>query len=398
MVVLLCGNAALQAQLDPVKRELIQLGYNQPLHGRGPLSGYAFYYLNLPDFYQTNLTLRLAVAPVYLDSELGFAHLIGPNTDFGIGVAGGGFADSYPEIRGGNYLRAESFTGHGGGLSASVYHLFNPGRMIPLNGVVRVESHYSTYERDSATAPGFQLPADRGNFNFRTGLRWGGKEPLMMPQVAMELSAWYEVLLRTGSDTYGFSGDRSVETVSHLFWARGLLTYTLPELQHTFNVSLTMGTSFDADRFSAYRLGGLLPMAAEFPLTLPGYYFQEISARRFALVGGNYVLPLDKKKQWAVNLIAATAGVDYVRGLEQPGRWHSGVGGGMTYRSPHDSWQLVVGYAYGIDAIRKNERGAHSVGVLVQFDLERAKVPLFDPGENPIRSRGLQRIFGRFFD
>src|SRR6267142_2452772 len=94
IAVFLCGGVVLQAQLDPEKRELIQLGYNQPLHGRGPLSGYAFYYLNLPDFYRTNLTLRVAVAPVYLDSELGFAHLIGPETDFAIGLAGGGLAGS----------------------------------------------------------------------------------------------------------------------------------------------------------------------------------------------------------------------------------------------------------------------------------------------------------------
>ena len=34
--------------------------------------------------------LRLALAPVYLDSELGFVHGLGPQTDFAIGAAGGG--------------------------------------------------------------------------------------------------------------------------------------------------------------------------------------------------------------------------------------------------------------------------------------------------------------------
>src|SRR5437899_7955104 len=76
------------AQLDPEYRRLLQLGYNQPLEGKGPIAAYGFFYYNNPHFYATNLTLRAAVAPVYLDSELGFKGLLGPNTDVGIGVAG----------------------------------------------------------------------------------------------------------------------------------------------------------------------------------------------------------------------------------------------------------------------------------------------------------------------
>src|SRR4051812_23776646 len=97
------GASVGRAQIDPSKRELIQLGYNLPLEGNGPISAYAFYYLNLPHFYRTNLTMRLAVAPVYLDSELGISKVLGENTDLGIGLAGGGFADSYSEVRQGKY-------------------------------------------------------------------------------------------------------------------------------------------------------------------------------------------------------------------------------------------------------------------------------------------------------
>ena len=39
----LCAALDSQAQVDPTKRELIQLGYNLPLEGSGPLSAYAFY-------------------------------------------------------------------------------------------------------------------------------------------------------------------------------------------------------------------------------------------------------------------------------------------------------------------------------------------------------------------
>lgn len=385
------------AQIDPTKRELIQLGYNQPMEGRAPISAYAFYYLNLPHFYRTNLTLRFALAPVYLDSELGIAKALGPRTDLGLGLAGGGFADGYNEIRGGRYLEGESFSGHGGGVSASLYHLFNPDERIPLNGVIRIEAHYSSYVRDGDTATNFELPDDKGSINLRSGLRWGGREPLMLPDVAMELSVWQESQFRANSGFYGVDNDRRVEISSHLFWARGLLTYTLPKLQHSFTVTLTAGTSIGSDRFSSYRLGGIQPLASEFPLTLPGYYFQEISAHRFILLGGQYSLPLDKENRWAFTATAATATVQYVSGLQQAGKWHSGVGGGIRYRSPKDAWQAVLAYAYGADAIRDNGRGAHSIGFLLQFDLERARVPLFDPGEQPLRSRVLQRLFNRTF-
>src|SRR5688500_637045 len=75
-----------QAQIDPIERELVQLGYNQPIEGKGPLGGYAFYYLNLPGFLETNLTLRVAIAPVYLDTELGIGKVFGPYTDVGVGL------------------------------------------------------------------------------------------------------------------------------------------------------------------------------------------------------------------------------------------------------------------------------------------------------------------------
>ena len=174
------------------------------------------------------------------------------------------------------------------------------------------------------------MPDDRTTFSVRTGLRWGGREPTLFPSLAMELSIWYEGQFRSDSGTYGF-GDRRVEPHSHLFWAEALLVYTLPELKHNFYLGLTAGTSMDADRFSAYRLGALLPLASEFPLALPGYYYQEISAENSCCSGGNYLLPLDAKQRWNLDATVATAWVDYLPGLEQPGHWHTGVGGGAFY-------------------------------------------------------------------
>ncbi|HWF20271.1 MAG TPA: hypothetical protein VG754_13460 [Verrucomicrobiae bacterium] len=385
---ILCPLVAV-AQIDPAKRELVQIGYNQSLIGQAPLSAYAFYYYNKPDFLnESNLTLRLAVAPVYVDSELGISHALGPDTDVGIGLAGGGFADSYYEVRQGKYLKAESFDGDGVTGSGSIYHLFNPGQRIPLNGLFRVEGHYADYIRDD-TAPNFVLPKDMTDFNIRTGFRFGGKEPVMVPDMAMELSLWYEGQFRLNSGDYGFNNDRHVNSISHLFWGRALLAYTLPESKQNFLVSVTAGDSIQADRFSAYRIGGFLPLAAEFPLSLPGYFYQELSATRFALFNVNYTVPIDAEKRFAFTAIASTAIMEYLPGLEQPGHWNSGVGGGLSYHSHSDAWRVLVDYGYGFNAIRDNGRGGQTIGILLQINLERTHPQYVVPGSGSGILRGL---------
>src|SRR5262249_29944264 len=160
-----------------------------------------------------------------------------------------------------------------------------------------------------------------------------------------------------------------------------------------FYVSLTAGTSVDADRLSGYRLGALLPLASEYPLPLPGYYYQEISARQFVLLSGDYMIPFDKKQRWNFDLTAATGFVDYLEGLEQPGHGHTGVGAGILYKTP--SFKFMVGYGYGVDAIRSHGRGANSIGVLMQFDWGEAKAAFFNPTD-PGLWRGLQQVFGLF--
>ncbi len=391
-----------QAQIDPYKRQLLQFGYNQPIEGRGPIAGYAFYYLNQPNLAGRDLTLRLAVAPTFLNSELGFRRTLGPHTDLAIGLAGGGFGDSYSEIRQGRLIDAESFTGHGGHASLSIYHRFNPEQRIPLNGILRGLVDYTVYERDDDTADTFVLPPDHTTYQFRAGLRWGGREPLLTPRLGMELSAWYEGRIRSEHGTYGFAGDRVLEANAHRFWGRALLALTLPRLEHTFNLTITVGTTQNPDRFSGYRLGGALPLVSEFRLDLPGYYYQEITARQFLLFNALYVFPVDSAKRWNITGFGAVAGVDYLAGLQQADDWLSGVGLGVGYTSPRRVWQVILAYAYGFDAIRSHGRGAQSVVLLLQYDFEarrREAYPSAAPVLDPERARGLERwfegIFGR---
>lgn len=366
------------------------------MEGQGPIAGYGFFYYNKPQFFSTNLTLRAAIAPIYLDAELGISHLLGEHTDLGIGVAGGGFADTYSEIRQGSLKKGESFTGDGGEVSASVYHLFNPDWRVPLYGIAKAGIHHSIFDRDSTTAPDFTLPDDLTSYRLRAGLRLGGREPTLNTPMAMEISVWYESFIRGQAMRYGFDGDREVERVSHLFWGRTLLKYTFEETQQYFDLSITGGFSLEADRFSAYRLGGVLPFVSEFPLSIPGYYYQELTAKRFALANGEYSFPITPNRQWRGSLFAGGALVSYLNGLEQPQWWHSGVGAGLTYVSASQNWFITLVYGHGFNALRHGEEGANNVGVLFQYDFDakkKARLRRFEPEVSPYGSKAGERLF-----
>jgi hypothetical protein len=365
--------ALASAQIDPVKRDLVQVGYNGVFEGKQPFSGYAYFYHNEPDFIRTNLTMRMALSPTYMDSELGIANGLGANTDVGFGIAGGGFADTYNEIHDGTYVSSESFNGYGGEGSMGIYHLFNPEQRIPLELVIRPVVHYTAYGNTADTAHDFTLPNNHVDGSVRAGLRLGGVEPTLFPALAMELSVWYEGHVRSAPGPYGEPGDMStLNRQSQLFWSEAAISYTFSNTQQNVYLRLTSGTSIDADKISCYRLGSFLPLIAQFPLSLPGYFYQEISAKQFILLNANYLIPLDKRNQWDLAFNASTAAVDYLPGEEQPGNWLSGVAGGIMWHSMNNRWKVMGNYAYGFNAIRSGNRGANSVGFLLQIDLGKA--------------------------
>lgn len=385
--------SAAYPQIDPKRRQLFQFGYNQPIQGKSPIAGYLFYYHNQPKFYK-NLTLRLAVAPVALDADLGIRGFFGEKTDVSVGLSGGGFADSYSEIRQGNHRKEESFTGHASEMSLNVYHRFNPRQVLPVYLVAKAMAHYTVFKKDASNPPGFSVPPDHLNLKGRTGLRVGGKEPTIFPRVGMELSVWHETQWRSARGTFGYK-DRELEEFSHLFRGRMMFAYTLPQ-EHRIELMVTTGSGTRLDRFSAFRLGGELPLREEFPLDLPGYYYQEISADRFILFGGYYTLPLEKKKRFGLTFFGDHARVNYLKGFEQPGDRHTGVGGALTFFSPGRAWKIIAGYAYGFNAIRDSGRGSHAVGVLLEFDFLAFRGEETDSGRpdaNPNKSRWLNRYF-----
>jgi len=360
-----------RAQIDPMRRDLFEFGYDQPLAGHAPVSAYLFYDFSRPQFGDAGHALRLTVSPVYLDGEWDIRGVLGPDTDVGIDVNGGGFAYDYDELSGGRWLRDQSFTGHGGGAGVSVYHLFNPDARIPLNGILRGAFRYVAYLRDSHNPPAFALPGNQPIASVRAGLRFGGVEPVLRPDLAAEVSGWYEGQVRFDPGTYGFAGDRNVQSTVHLFWARALLVYTTPKSGQRLSLHVIGGTTVHPDRFSAYRIGGTFTLASEFPLVLPGYYEGELSARRFVLVGAAYAIPLDAGQHWQLGFGASSARIAYTPGFEQPRAWNSGVSAELDYAPTTKSWKASLVYGRALDAVRSGHRGADSVSVLMQVDLEK---------------------------
>jgi hypothetical protein len=375
LLLLLATPGSVYAQLDPIQRSLLQIGYDQPINGRGPQSGYAYYYYNNPAIAGTNVLLRLAVAPIYLDGELGFRSLLSAHTDVGIGISGGGYGDNYYEVRQGNYHREESFDGHGGGLALGIYQLLNPSMRIPLSLVMKGGGRYSVFNRTGRTADTFEPPDDRFMPFVRAGLRFAGKEPVLYPDLGLELSVWFERQWRSSDGQYGFLGDRRVNSRVDLYWAYAGLDYAWTNTGHKASLAVTAGGSGDADRLGAWRLGGVLPLVAEFPLIIPGYYHQELTARRFTHFSASYLIPLDGTGRLQLRLEGAAAYLDELEGFEQPDSWQSGVGGGLTYTPKSKSYRIVARYGYGINAVREHrtEKGGHSVGLLVQYDFEQAR-------------------------
>lgn len=363
LIAFRCG-----AQIDPEHRALLELGYDQPLVGQGPQGIYAYFYYNHPDFFKTNAALRVAIAPAYLDSEVGFRQLLSPYTDLGLGINGGAYGDNYYEVRQGDYIKEESFDGHGGGVSASIYQLLNPGMLIPLNLVARGGFHYSTFDTADQTAAKFVLPQDQVNLFTRAGLRLAGKEPVLYPDLGLELSFWYERQWRLEDQTYGFANDRRINPGVNLYWLYAGLNYTFTNTGQQVSFAVTAGGSTDADRFSAWRLGGVLPLISEFPLTLPGYYYEELTARAFLHLYAAYDVPLDRSQRFKFRIEAAAANLDYLPGFEQSSVWQSGAGCGLTFAPRNKNFQIVLRYGYGFNAIRDGHEGAHSVGVLFQYD------------------------------
>jgi hypothetical protein len=175
------------------------------------------------------------------------------------------------------------------------------------------------------------------------------------------------------SQPYGFSDDRSISPNVDLYWLYAGLNYAWTNSGNQVSFAITAGGSTDADRFSAWRLGGVLPLVSEFPLTLPGYYYEELTATRFQHFYAGYDIPLDTADRVHFRLEAATAHLDYLPGFAQRSSWQTGAGAGLSFAPKNKNFEIILRYGYGFNAIRDGKEGAQSVGLLFQYNFEKRR-------------------------
>ncbi len=363
------GDGAAWAQIDPEPRANIELGIEGPLKGHGATSGYAFLLWNRPHLLDEDLYFRVVSAPTYLTSELVRDRWPAPGHALGLGFGGGLFPYDFNEFRNGDHKDGESFYGHGADVSLSYYRRLKIADVLPVEGQLRFRPQYVIYERTSDTSGRFRLPSDSLVYNGRAGVRIGGEPPELFPDLALELSVWYEASYRESAAAYGFAADPiRTEHLGQQLWGRAGSIFTVTRTQ-TIRAFLTAGAGADLDALTSYRLGSALPFRREFPLVLHGYYVDEIFARRFWLVNLAHRFPLwPDGDRVRLQLSFDYAQVDYLPRHVLPRSTLRGVGADLTI-SVRSGITLVLGYGYGIDAPRNSGFGGHEANVLLEFKL-----------------------------
>lgn len=382
--------AAANAQIDDSKRLLLEGGYEDGLGNPGPSAPYAFLYLNRPRVLGPGSAFRLAVAPVYADGELGVPGLFGSRTDLGLGFSGGGFAFGHAQVDRGNEKRGEAFIGHGGGPSVSLYPRIGKIGPVPVNGVFRVAMNYTDYVRTTRTDALFETPPDQVTGVARAGIRAGGIEPGLDKGRAVEASVWAEARVHDKPSEYGYADDRYIARAATLLWSR--IHVSLPgPLATRVAGGVNMGVGGHLGRLDAYRLGGMGTLTSEFPLVLPGYFTQEISARRFAHAWARTSFPYRDSRRFYIDLGIAGASLSPVPGTDPGSSRHLGFLMGVSYAPRKGGLHGQLAYGYAPTALRGTRRGAHALGLSFEIDF---LAPADKPFSPKTQQQGLRWLFG----
>ena len=271
-----------------------------------------YYYLNEPNFFHTNSPCAWRWRPSIWIRSWDWCICSGRNTDLG-------------DSAGGGWIRGQLLRGSPEGKYVPD-HPVPPTRRAEGShfGVSPVQSGatdsalwigagegpaITTFTRETMNWPGFVLPRNHSTLRLAGGFAGlGGREPLLHPDPGYGSLGLVRRTVSQRRRPLWVEGRPGAGARLAPVLGRALLIYTLPESKQSIDFSVTGGTSAQADRFSAYRLGGGLPLASEFPLSIPGYFYQELSARSFVSVSAQYTLPLDADKTWNLSPMGSLAG------------------------------------------------------------------------------------------
>jgi hypothetical protein len=170
------------------------------------------------------------------------------------------------------------------------------------------------------------------------------------------------------------TNDRHLNNTPQRLFARTQIHFTTFHDQHYVVAGLQGGAAFDSDRLSCFRLGGVLPYTKEFPLEIPGYYFQELLARDFGLAYARYAIPFGPHKSWSVGAGYSIAAVKFQEGMGQAGAINSGLGRVIGYSAPSRRWKVLGIFGYGFQAQRRHGDGGYTLGCAFQYNFGKTKL------------------------
>lgn len=169
-----------------------------------------------------------------------------------------------------------------------------------------------------------------------------------------------------------------------------LFKYRFPDNER-LGAGVNLGGGTSVDRFSAYRLGGMLINNAEFPLTLPGYFSQEIAAERVAHMWVTLGKPLTAERRVVFNVFAAGATIKPVPSTDAGGSQHLGFGMGMEFAPRKAALHGMASYGYAPTAARGSGRGGHGVALSLELNLGTTPPP---SGHTTETQGGLRWLLG----
>lgn len=357
------STANVSAQVDPENRRFLDFGVSIPTQQANPAYSGVIYW-NQTEFPTQDTHFNVLFAGPFNSFGLIWPEAFGPDTAFIWRIGSLIHFDTYtPEYLLGAPLRDEQFDGYSGFTSLGINHEVGrfTGFEIPLNFSVEYKFSYTTYSRKDETARDFRIPNDHFGQELEFKLQLGGMMPGIKSVQGLDLSLRYIIGHKNNWQDWGPESDlfQAEATGQRLVLGAGISAPFIAN--QTFGLQLTAQKGFNLDRTTMTGLGGSI-RRAEQATRIMGYYASEFLAEDYFLANFSYEIPITEWQDISAHFYADNA--TFRRTDDRGQGWENvtGLGTGLSFTGPYDS-QFIVTYGYGVDAIRKGERGGHEVGM-----------------------------------
>ena len=304
-----------------------------PLKGNAPINGYAFFLWNRPHYPEPDQYLRVVVAPTYLLTELVQDHWPFGRHAVSVGLNGGGLRYGHDEYRNGNLQGRRVVLGPRRRAAALLLRGHEALRQAPAPGPDPPHARLHRlpgllrHGRPLRAAPGHRAPHRSSGTPPRAGV-----PPELLPQLALEASAWYEAVYRTNADTFGFPERPGAPGVAHpaRLGPSGRRSSSPPRGTPSTSWS-PPGSRATTDLLSSYPHGQRAPLPERVPAD-PARLLRRGGVRQ-AVLAAERVVPipgLAGLRNVHLRISGDIAGVEYVDGHRLPREHLRGVGADVS--------------------------------------------------------------------